>query len=268
VFPDRRTLSLAPSTTSVRKGSYLDRGMADNGFEHPRLAAIYDALDADRSDLDVYAGIAKELGARRVLDVGCGTGTFAVLLADRGFDVIGIDPALASIDVARAKPGGDRVRWIHGDATSLPRLQVDLATMTGNVAQAIVEHADWDATLGSVYDVLRPGGHLVFETRDPAYRAWEGWNRAASYGVTEIDGIGAVESWQEVTGVNGPLVSFRSTTVFASDGERLTSDSTLRFREREEVEADLLAHGYSVDDVRGAPDRPGREFVFFAQRPG
>jgi ubiquinone/menaquinone biosynthesis C-methylase UbiE len=109
--------------------------MADEGFEHPRLAAIYDALDADRSDLDVYVGIAEELGARRVLDVGCGTGTFAILLADRGFEVTGVDPALAMLEVARAKPGGYRLRWIHGDATSLPRLQVELATMTWNVAQ-------------------------------------------------------------------------------------------------------------------------------------
>jgi SAM-dependent methyltransferase len=241
--------------------------MADNFFEHPRLAAIYDALDADRSDLDVYVGIAEELGVRRVLDVGCGTGTFAILLADRGFEVIGVDPALASLEVARAKPGGDRVRWIHGDAASLPPLQVELATMTGNVAQAIVERADWEATLGGIYDALCVGGYLVFETRDPAYRAWEEWNRAASYGVTEIDGIGAVESWYEVTDVNGSLVSFRSTTVFASDGEVLTSDSTLRFRERDEIQADLVAHAYVVDDVRGAPDRPGREFVFFARRP-
>ena len=243
--------------------------MADNNaFEHPRLAAIYDALDSDRSDLDVYVGIAEELGARRVLDVGCGTGTFAILLADRGFEVTGVDPALASLDVARAKPGGDRVRWIHGDATSLPRLQVELSTMTGNVAQAIVERADWEATLRGIYDALSPGGYLIFETRDPAYRAWQGWNRAASYAVTEIDGIGAVESWHELTDVNGSLVSFRSTTVFASDGAVLTSESTLRFREREEAEADLVAHGYVLDDVRGAPDRPGREFVFFARRPG
>ena len=113
--------------------------MADDGFEHPRLAAIYDALEADRSDLDVYVGIAEELGVQRVVDVGCGTGTFALLLADRGFEVTGVDPALASLEVARAKLGADRVRWIHGDATSLPRLQVDLATMTANVAQAIVE---------------------------------------------------------------------------------------------------------------------------------
>jgi SAM-dependent methyltransferase len=242
--------------------------MADNVFEDPRLATIYDALDADRSDLDVYVGIAEELGARRVLDVGCGTGTFAILLADRGFEVTGVDPARASLDVARAKPGGHRVCWIHGDATSLPRLQVDLATMTGNVAQAIVERAGWEATLGGVYDTLRPGGHLVFETRDPACRAWEGWNRAASYGVTEVDGVGAVERWYEVTDVNGPLVRFRSTTVFAFDGAVLTSESTLRFREREEVDADLGAYGYVVDGVRGAPDRPGRELVFFARRPG
>jgi SAM-dependent methyltransferase len=242
--------------------------MADNAFEHPRLAAIYDALDADRSDLDVYVGIADELGASRVLDVGCGTGTFAIVLADRGFEVTGADPALASLNVARAKPGGDRVRWIHGDATSLPRLQVDLATMTGNVAQAIVERSDWEATLGGVYDALRPGGYLVFETRDPADQAWEGWNRAASYGVTEIDGIGAVENWHEVTDVNGSLVSFRSTTVFVSDGEVLTSDSTLRFRERDEVLSDLDQNGYVAAHVRSAPDRPGREFVFLARRPG
>jgi SAM-dependent methyltransferase len=242
--------------------------MADNFFEHPRLAAIYDALDPDRSDLVVYLGIAEALGARRVLDVGCGTGTFAILLADRGFEVTGVDPALASLDVARAKAGGDRVRWIHGGATSLPVLQVDLATMTGNVAQAIAERAGWEATLRGIYDALAPGGYLIFETRDPAYRAWREWNRATSYGVTEIAGVGTVESWYEVTDVNRSLVTFRSTTVFASDGEVLTSDSTLRFREREEVQADLVAHGYLVEDVRGAPDRPGREFVFFARRPG
>jgi SAM-dependent methyltransferase len=236
-------------------------------FEHPRLVSIYDALDADRSDLDVYVDIARELGASRVLDVGCGTGTFALMLAERGMDVIGVDPAGGSLEVARAKPGADRVRWLHGDVTSLPAMQVDLATMTGNVAQAIVDPQDWEGTLRGVYAALRPGGHLVFETRDPAYRAWEEWNRTDSYTVTDIPGVGVVETWHEVTDVSGPLVTFRATWVFASDGQVLTSDSTLRFRTREEIEAALVAHGYSVEEVRGAPDRPGREFVFFAWRP-
>src|SRR5256886_10510562 len=202
----------------------------DNIFEHPRLAAIYDALDDDRSDRDVYVAIGEEVGARSVLDVGCGTGTFALLLADRGLEVTGLDPAGGSLRVARAKAGSERVRWIRGDAKSLPSMRVDLATMTGNVAQAIVEPSDWEETLRGVYKAIGPGGHLVFETRVPARRAWQEWNRAASHRITDIQGVRAVESWVEVMDVSGPLVAFRGAWGFASDRAALTADSTLRFR--------------------------------------
>ncbi|MER5617097.1 class I SAM-dependent methyltransferase [Streptomyces sp. NPDC002215] len=242
--------------------------MADECFAHPRLAAIYDALEPDRGDLDAYVRLAEQIGARQVLDIGCGTGVFALLLADRGIEVVGVDPATAAIDVARGKRGSERVRWISGDATALPPLQVDLATMTANVAQAIVDPREWLTTLRRVYEALRPGGTLVFETRDPARRAWEKWNREASYGVTEIPGVGGVESWVQLLEVRGPLVTFRWTYVFVADGQVLTSDSTLRFRERREVETELAAQGFVVQDVRDAPDRPGREFVFLARRPG
>jgi SAM-dependent methyltransferase len=241
--------------------------MPDDIFEHPRLTAIYDTLiDPDRSDLDVYVAIADGLGARSVLDVGCGTGTFALMLADRGLEVTGVDPAGGSLRVARAKGGAERVRWIHGDTTALPPLQVDLATMTGNVAQAIVDGTDWERTLQEVRGALRPGGCLVFETRDPADRAWQRWNRTETYRVAELEGIGVVESWFELADVSEPLVSLRHTWVFAVDGEVVTSDSTLRFRDRDELQATLESHGYRVDEVRGAPDRPGRELVFFARR--
>jgi len=241
--------------------------MVDEGFRHPRLAAVYDALDPDRSDLDAYLRMADGFAAHRVLDIGCGTGVFALLLADRGVEVVGVDPARASIDVARAKPGSERVRWICGDATTLPPLRVDLATMTANVAQAIVDPTAWQETLRGAYEALRPGGRLVFETRDPAARAWEEWNRDASYAETRIPGVGVVESWVEVTDVRWPMVTFRWTYVFGADGGVLTSDSTLRFRERADVEADLVARGFLVDDVRDAADRPGKEFVFLARRP-
>ncbi len=241
--------------------------MVDDCFGHPRLAAIYDPLDPDRGDLDAYLRIAAESGARRVLDIGCGTGVFALLLADRGIEVVGVDPARASLDVARAKPGAERVRWIHGDATALPPLRVDLVTMTANVAQAVVDPGAWRNTLRGAHEALRPGGDLVFETRDPAGRAWEEWTPERSHRVTEVPGVGAVRSWVRLVEVAPPLVTFRWTYVFAADGRVLTSDSTLRFREREEVEADLAAHGYLVREVRDAPDRPGREFVFLARRP-
>lgn len=240
--------------------------MPDAIYDLPQLAAIYDALDPDRRDLTFYTDLAGRLGARRVLDVGCGTGTLALMLSGRGMEVTGVDPAAASLEVARGKPGAQQVRWIHADATVLPPLQVDLATMTGNTAQAIVDPKEWDASLGGVRNTLRPGGRFAFETRDPADRAWERWNRGASSSTTEIAGVGSVGSWVELIDVSWPLVSFRWTYTFDSDQRVLTSDSTLRFRERDEVEAALEAAGFVVEEVRGAPDRPGREFVFIARR--
>ena len=76
--------------------------------------------------------------------------------------------------------------------------------------------------------------------------------------------MGVVETWKEVTDVALPFVSFRSTVVFHTDGTRLTSDSTLRFRTREELVASLEAAQFQVHEVRDALDRPGREFVFLA----
>lgn len=242
--------------------------MPDAIFADKRLAEVYDPLDPDRSDLDAYLGIVDEFGARSVLDIGCGTGTFACLLAERGANVIGVDPAAASLDVARRKPGADRVRWLLGDASTLPELRVDLATMTGNVAQVFLTDADWDATLRGTSAALRPGGHFVFETRDPARRAWLEWTRELSYTRTEISGVGPVQSWHELMDVTGDLVSFRSMTVFESDGAVLRSDSTLRFRGAEEINESLQAAGFVVDGIRDAPDRPGREFVFLTHRPG
>jgi SAM-dependent methyltransferase len=225
---------------------------------------LYDVFEEERLDLDAYAAIAAEVGAGRVVDIGCGTGSLAVRLAGLGLDVVGVDPAGASLDVARRKPGADRVRWVHGDATALEGLGVDadLAVMTGNVAQVFVTDDDWAGTLAAVRECLRPEGWFVFETRRPEVRDWENWEVPPTT-VDLPDGSTLVVS-RTVTEVALPLVTFESSTTL--DGEVVPSASTLRFREREEVEADLRAHGFEVVDVRAAPDRPGKELVFLARR--
>ncbi|WP_329002651.1 class I SAM-dependent methyltransferase [Kribbella sp. NBC_00709] len=240
--------------------------MVDALFGVPRLVAVYDSLDAERGDLEHYVAMVGEFGARHVLDVGCGTGELACWLARVGVDVVGVDPAAASLEVARGKEFSERVRWLHGDATTLPPLQVDLAVMTGNVAQVFLTDEGWSATLDGVRAALKPDGRFVFETRDPARRAWEEWTREGTHQVQPVAEGGTVEVWTELVEVELPFVSFRATYVFSSDDAVLTSDSTLRFRERDEVEESLTAAGFVVDEVREAPDRPGKEWVFVTRR--
>ena len=233
-------------------------------FAEPRLAAIYDALDPNRTDLENYLAMVEEFGAESVLDVGCGTGNLAIMLANRGCKVVAVDPAAASLAIARQKPGAEQVTWLRVDSTRLPPLDVDLAVMTGNVAQVFVTDEEWSATLTGIRTALRPGGRLVFESRDPLRRAWRDWTREVSERSTSIPGDGTVVSWVELIDVQPELVSFRWNYEFQSDGTVMTSDSTLRFRSHAALADSLRQSGFQVDEVRDAPDRPGLEFIFIA----
>lgn len=239
--------------------------MPDAIFAHPRLAPVYDAFDGPRADLLAYLAIAAELNASHVLDVGCGTGSLAIALARAGRTVLAVDPAAASLAVARAKDQDATITWIHGDAAAAPPACADLALMTGNVAQVFLTDEDWEQNLRAIRTALRPHGHLAFETRRPERKAWEEWAADTTPVTLGIPGIGPVEHRSEVTAVDLPFVSFRDTYTFESDGTVITSHSTLRFRGHDEVAATLAAAGCQILDVRQAPDRPGREYVFISQ---
>lgn len=241
--------------------------MPDAIFAHPRLARVYDPLDPDRSDLNTYVDLVDEFGAAAVLDVGCGTGTLACLLASQDVRVLGVDPAAASVAVAQTKADADAVEWAVGTvlevaADPIHRAHYDLATMTANVAQVFLGDDEWLSALRAIRACLRPGGHLAFETRVPADRAWERWTEELTRQVVDVAGEGPVEDWVQVTAVDGELVTFESPTIFLTEGERIDSTSTLRFRTEEALRASLAQAGYVDIEVRDLPYAPGRGWLF------
>ena len=120
--------------------------------------------------------------------------------------------------------------------------------------------------LRAVHAALKPGGRLVFEARDPAKQAWRGWTRVQTHRRVDLPHAGAVEVWTDLIDDTPPLVAFRQHFTFAVDGASFASDSTLRFRARDDITQSLERTGFVVEGVRGAPDRPGLQFVFVARR--
>jgi ubiquinone/menaquinone biosynthesis C-methylase UbiE len=97
----------------------------------------------------------------RVADLGCGSGSLSVLLAEEGYDVSGLDLSDRMLDVARAKAtsAGVDVAFTQGDA-SRPGLE------TGAFDVVLCRHVLWalpdpSAALARWVDLLRPGGRLV-----------------------------------------------------------------------------------------------------------
>ncbi len=121
-----------------------------------RTGVVWDGL---RRVLD---GDGAPLEQARIVDIGGGTGGFAVPLAELGHTVHVIDPspdALASLDRrARERGVADRVSGQQGDLSDLPSLveEADLVLCHGVLEMV----DDPTASLAAIAGVLRPGGHL------------------------------------------------------------------------------------------------------------
>lgn len=240
-------------------------------YTDPRLVALYDTLNPFAADTEFYLTLAASLQAGYIVDIGCGTGLLTCELARRGHTVTGIDPARAMLDVARRRPGGERVRWIEGDAQQASDTQADLALMTGHVAQVFVDDRDWQAALAAAHRALRPGGRLAFESRHPQSAPWETWTPEASLRRISVDGNGTVNIWQELIDVSGERVRFVTHYQFETTGDELISASELRFRPPSTLAQTLTNAGFSIEhwygDWSGAPvDEQSRELIVVAVR--
>ena len=216
--------------------------MPSASYADPRLAALYDALNPPDASTAFYLGLPGPQLAR-ILDMGCGTGQLACEFAAQGHDVTGADPAAAMLDVARARPGGDGVRWIQADAAGLALgTRFDLIIMTGHVFQLLVDDRDVRVALQSLARHLVPGGRLVFETRNPAVREWQDWNPRDTRQRVEAGGLVA-DVHYDISAVAGELVTYETWFRFAAPGDTVVVPDTLRFMEQAEVAAFLAEAG-------------------------
>ena len=92
-------------------------------------------------------------GARRALDVGCGSGRFARELAARGLIVDAVDRSAEMIAAAGETPG---VRYVHADVRELEPAGYDFVSCI-----ASLHHLPFAATVTRLRDALRPGGVLA-----------------------------------------------------------------------------------------------------------
>ncbi len=164
---------MTPNTTASTTGNLWDR--------------LSDFFDTSKDEDEIPAGAADNiliawpvffrfiadyvpaLDGMRVLDYGCGAGSFAKHISTLGCQVSGIDSSRAMIDKAKAAYG-NAVDFRVGDATLL-REMPPFRLITSIMALQFV--ADIEPLLAAFAVALEPGGHLVFAVHNPAYLSEE-----------------------------------------------------------------------------------------------
>lgn len=145
-----------------------------SGIFENRFADTYDVVYRDKDYAREIAAVRRlfdryKSGAiKSVLDLGCGTGRHAVLMARGGFDVVGVDQSEAMLEHARqlmrdGKLDGS-LHFIKGDARDFDAGKTfDAALMMFNVLGYMTTNDDLLAALRSVRRHLRSGGLFVFD---------------------------------------------------------------------------------------------------------
>lgn len=213
---------------------------AERLYHDPELTQFYDLENGWDADMDYCLALAHD--ARSILDLGCGTGQLATGLADRR-TVVGVDPAAAMLDIARRRPGGDRVTWVEADARSL-RLgrRFDLVLLTGHAYQVFLTDQDQRAVLSTIAEHLAAGGRFIFDTRNPAVQAWRNWNPKQSRRSFRHPGLGTVEAWSDsVHDAATGIVTYWTHYRVAASNRHLSAASKIRFIAREHL-AEMLEH--------------------------
>ncbi|HXN86769.1 MAG TPA: class I SAM-dependent methyltransferase [Candidatus Binataceae bacterium] len=133
--------------------------------------ALYDSIGRSydttrKADPGITRRLARHLNLRPgapYLDVACGTGNYTVALQNLGAQMHGIELATTMLD--KAQPKSDRVRWIQGNAQSLPFRERSFAGATCTLA--IHHMKDTRRVFAELFRVIDSGRFVIFTADHP-----------------------------------------------------------------------------------------------------
>ena len=140
------------------------------------LAASYDDLTVDvgyRRRADYLERLFRKsaIPVRAVLDLACGTGTMACLLAQRGYEVVATDASEEMLTQAMTKAAalpGQPPLFLHQSMARLRLLEpVDAVICTLDAVNYLTRPAELRETFRRVFRWLRPGGQFIFDVNTP-----------------------------------------------------------------------------------------------------
>lgn len=124
-------------------------------------------------------GLMNPREGQHILDMGCGPGALAQHICRRGAWYTGIDCSRKLLHFARRHNGGDRTRFLSGDATALQgHPELDEGSFDGVVfLLSLQDIHPLEGAIGSAAWALRPGGQLVIFMTHPCFRVprQSGW---------------------------------------------------------------------------------------------
>ncbi len=181
-------------------------------FDRFAAADDYDVFlpQAKARIMDAFVRLSGLKPGARVLDLGCGSGTFTGLLAERGYDAAGLDISPKLIALARHK--FPQIDFHEGDAENTP---FDAESFDGVLLSGLIHHfPDPRRLVAEVYRLLKRGGHFV--AFDP--------NRMNPFMWLYRDPVSPFYSPVGVTENERPILAWQGADVFHASGFRVKTD--------------------------------------------